>query len=379
MIPEKDLAELRKRFAGFTSTVRRNLPFLKNEADVCKSLIDPLLMKIDWRPSDAARVIREHEIPLIRGRADYALLGKPVDFSAGTLGNPLIIIEAKQKGALAEDHIPPDQLSKYVNMLNTCFVGAWTNGSTWCWFCKDFKHVLNPKPFLEFDVTQKNWLTQPVLEWLALLRQQYYNPDPAELLRISKRQNLQTKLQTWWDSVKQAPSEGMLKFLWKELDIPKPNPSLSDLEDVKWAWGMLHGEDALPPPNGNGPPLPPPEGYAWCFKDRTTGQWSEWKARKFAVDVQADVAEWLIQWSYDGFEPLLEEPAKRTLTHFNGANPKKFWGRKLCDGRVHMHTNLTNDARVKWLKQLASRTKDSSGKPPVYGEDFELNLPRKNP
>jgi len=244
---------------------------------------------------------------------------------------------------------------------------------------------LNPKPFLEFDVTQKDWLTQQVLEWLALLRQQYHNPDPSELLSISRRQNLQGQLQTWWNSAKRSPSESMLKALWKELDTQKAIPGLADLADLKWAWSALHEASSSvdpdpPPPEENGPPpigplLPRPEGPAWCFRDPSTGQWGGWRTRNYAVDVQADVAEWLIQWNHGGVGLLLEEPAKKSLTHFNGANPKKFWGRKLCGGRVHMYTNLSNPAREKWLAQLAGRTKDSSQKAPVRGADFELNLP----
>jgi len=107
MTSQKDLAELRERFAGFTATVHKNLPFIKNEADVCNFLIDPLLGKIDWSPFEAARVVKEFKITLPQGRADYALLGKPANPAIGQLGNPLVIIEAKHKNALPKDHIPP--------------------------------------------------------------------------------------------------------------------------------------------------------------------------------------------------------------------------------------------------------------------------------
>jgi len=373
MTSEEDFEELRKRFADFSDTARRILPSVRSEAEICKSLIDPLLRNIDWSPDNTDRVKREYTIPLTNGKADYALLGTPADSPTGTLGSPLIIIEAKHKKALVEHHLPPDQLSKYLLMLPTCFIGAWTNGSTWCWFCRDHANALSAKPFLQFDVTQEGWLIQPVQQWLASLRQQYHNPDPAELMRISRRQDLLTQLRTWWDSTRHGLSDGTLKTLWGELNGLRGKPDKLGFEDLKRAWNILH-EDA-PKPTENKPLHSGPEGLAWCFRDRVTGRWSAWKTRTYAVDVQADVTEWLIQWNHDGCASLLEDATEKTLIHFSKANPKKYWARTLCNGSVHMYTSLTNNDRVEWLGQLAKRTRDRSGNAPVRGVDFELYSP----
>jgi len=367
MTSEKDLMELQERFADFSATVCNNLPFVKNEADVCACLINSLLSKLDGAPREVSRVKQQYVVEHNNHIADYALRDKPADSSTGVLGDPLIVIEVRHKEALAKDYIPPVQLRRCVPLLPNCFVGAWTNGSEWCWFCEDYANTLNATPFLQFDVTQEDWLAPSVLEWLALLRQQYYNPDAVQLLDISRHRDLRAQLRTWWRSAIRAPSEQMLRRLWTELDTPKPSPSLADLEDVKWAWDVLHD------PGLHLRPLP--EGPGCCFRDQATGQWSAWKTHRFAVDVQADVAEWLVQWNHGGVGPLLERPTRRTLTHFDEANPRNAWPRVICNGSVHMYGGLSKDAMEKWLVRLANRTSDSRGNIPVLGIDFELHLP----
>ena len=422
--------ELRDRFADFSTLVRENLDYVRTESDVCKSLINPFLERVEWQPALASRVIREYKIPNSNDRADYALLSPPPE--SGKLGNPLIIIEAKHKDASPTDHLPPDQLRRYVHMLPTCKIGAWTNGTTWLWFCQDFTHTLNEKPFLQFNVTEDDWLSDFVLEWLRLLRDQFSTPKESDLLSISRRQDLKMQTRDWWNLNKTEPTPKLLKLIWGQLKTNKRVPSVNDLRDLSWAWAAVHDdpsssetnitpsgndtqrgassgtikEDDKPTVGGNGIgppivngtdedstdrklPLPPKQlnvgggrvlSYeakprAWCYRDPSTGQWSEWRVSTFGIGVQTEVTEWLISWNSGGVEPLIQGSKMKQLAPIDESFPKGRWTKTVGGGKARMYTNLSNPAREKWLIQLARRVRNDEGKTPQHGKDFLVWLP----
>lgn len=90
------------------------------------SLIDPLLCALGWEVGDPAQVTLEKQVDG-PGRPDYALLG--------TIGKPVLLIEAKKLAATRTRELM-GQLYSYIagenhNKDYKVPFGAWTNGDVW--------------------------------------------------------------------------------------------------------------------------------------------------------------------------------------------------------------------------------------------------------
>ena len=168
---------------------------------------------------DEERVIDEY--PIEGDRADYALLDRPCTKG----GKPLILIEAKRKNAIPREYLPPVQLQRYVNMLPSCFIGAWTNGTTWYWFFLTSSKALGDIPFVQFDNTKDDWLSYPVLNWLGNIQAQNSKPNSFNLIHAAWRLNYFNQIRCWWKCTRIQPSSNFLQILWKEINTPAQYPT----------------------------------------------------------------------------------------------------------------------------------------------------------
>ncbi len=378
---------LRRELESFPAHVGQVLRYVTTESLTRTSLIDPFLNRVGWPVAHPHRVAQEFPVP-ISGNADYALLDKA--------GRVIVIIEAKKAGAKIDDSLPPDQLKKYVHKIGTCNVGAWTNGLEWYWFCLDPTNTLGEAPFVTYDVQSKGWLRPSVLGWLASVRSQFSDPDPSRLLYDARTHEVTSKMQHWWESARKEPSDKLAQLVWKELGLSKTKASARDLIIVKRAWIRLHSATEpngngpviiIPPPNGTNKPGPignPPTTFrqadgtiltqkgqkrAWRTRNKASGDWDEWKVESSGADVQARVAEWLIEWG-GGLDSFKGGPGISL-----GPQPPdgKFKGyRAIFDGKAYVDTNKGNAAKERWLASLAS---NQEGLVPQPGTDFEVWLP----
>ena len=112
------------------------------------------------------------------------------------------------------------------------------------------------------------------------------------------------------------------------------------------------------------------------YKDALSGKWSKWQVFSTAVEVQVDVVVWLIRWSVNGVEPLLQGIRRRKLVQSRKLSSSKDWSRTVCNGTVRLYTKLANIRRPKWIEEIAKRAIDRKGNSPKLGVDFELWLPQ---
>ena len=386
-----ELSKVQQSFEGFSVQVRQTLIFVHSLSDICQGLVDPFLKKNGWSPSSLGRVRQKHFHEIGSERTVYVLLGHP---DAGKLGAPLIIIEAANETFEASDQFPIEELQKSLG-LSGCKIGAKTNGTIWKWYCAISENDKISTPFLDFDVSQSNWLSDRVLKWLFQVQQQFHHPDPVSLLDAVGYRNYSEVLVGWWKSNLSQPSKAFLQFLWSQIDTPDRDPSTFDLYSLKQDWASLHQKKEVPGPKPGGKPQPlPPQApslkledgsilyytnlkRAWRTKNLISGQWNKWSVCRNGADLQAEFVQWLFDWKGSEIEKMLEDPSKKRLCSLEYPTPRKPWNRVLEYRGVvtHIYTDLKNKDRLEWCLNLAKSAENEDGKSPEYGIDFELWLP----
>ena len=347
------------------------------------SLVDPLLHAIGWPPGELARVRRKATEP---GLLHIGLLDIAMESGEQAWLYPIVIIQVSNKDEDIGQGGPPKQLLRLADSALDCRIGAWTNGSNWHWYCADESGTLGRVPVLRYDVSQDEWLSDEVLDWLIAVRRQFEHPDPDILISMGRSASLDARLRAWWDSALKDPPVALTRMLHKQLEGRAPRRQDPMLARIRTAWLRMHGQaaptvvekasvDSLELSTGRVLECTDTRERAWRIRDRNTDKWSPWRVEKTGSEVQIAVTEWLVGLSRDGLHPLLESSAKRRLAGTIDSYPNKREWRAIFDGTAYMFAKLSNPNRKNFLVRLAMRITDSDGGTPKHGVDFEVWLP----